>query len=952
MDSLPEKRGPLGPATAEPRRLPNKPISPLLMPRSNAPKKGFILALALGLPTLAAASSVAPQPVLEPRHLGLLKEHCAECHNERKQKGRFRVDTLPARITSAQDADRWQKVLAQLNSGEMPPEGEKQLPDRPKTDLLEDLANAMVTARKTVGDRHGFIPMRRLNQREYANTLRELVGVKANVSKLPSDTGAGRFDTAGSALFMSQNQFEQYRSVSREALDEAFELQAAAPFTGAFRFEAEDANKAIKEETALARKRKEGAAKWAASVDAAAARTENAEITAKIRAAEKTDQRFRARWDEIPGAPSPKEFLEFPKGVTLPVDTGLVADRWLNAYLLPTQEHYCTLPELDRGAYLGTWAQELNSTLSFKVPYGWPPGEYRVRVCVGATPYATPERRFLEFGTNVRNGKVLSTYEVTGTMEAPQILEIPLTLSRNQTTTADGQIWVRERGRGFGNPPFGNWLSQHIFGVEKGRNGHGPEYALWVDWMEIERIPQTVAPLPPGFAALGIPHGLAPLTPQGRRPPRGDELPLNLTPGELRAALERFATVAFRGVPPESDYLDRLEAYYQNARNEGETHTAALKDTLSIVLSSPMFLYLAEPNPGSKPKAVSGQELASRLSYFLWGAPPDAHLQQAGQSGALLQPDTLRAQTERLLNDPRANDFLKPFLDQWLSLDRLDFFEFNPRLHPKFDASVKIAAHAEITESFAYLIQHNGSIRHLLKADYILANNVLADFYGLPDVHGDHFRKIQLPPNSPRGGLLGMAAVLAMGSNGEKTNPVERGAWVLRKVLNTPPPPAPANIPQLARLAGKLLTTRERSLAHQEFPQCASCHRKIDPIGFGLENFDAAGLWRTEDTFQVLDDKGKPVPNAKKTWRIDPSGVLHKGPAFDDYFALRDHIASQTRPFARGFASALLEYGLGRACGFSDEPVLDEMLRQAESRDFGTREFIHALVSSQAFHRK
>jgi hypothetical protein len=159
-------------------------------------------------------------------------------------------------------------------------------------------------------------------------------------------------------------------------------------------------------------------------------------------------------------------------------------------------------------------------------------------------------------------------------------------------------------------------------------------------------------------------------------------------------------------------------------------------------------------------------------------------------------------------------------------------------------------------------------------------------------------------------------------------------------------------VPAITRLAGKVLTPRERLLAHQEEPQCASCHRKIDPIGFGLENFDAAGQWRTEDSYTAVDDKGKPVPNAKKSWKIDPSGVLHKGPAFSNYFGLRDHIASQAKPFARGFAAGLLEYGLGRSCGFSDEPLLDKILQHAESRDFGMREFIHALVSSQAFHRK
>lgn len=914
--------------------------------------RGILLLHAARNPSAANAATTPPAALIESRHLDLLREHCSECHNAERQKGHFRIDTLPLEIGSAEEADRWQKVLAQLNAGEMPPEGEKQLPDQPKTDLLEDLSNAMVVARKTLADRHGLIPMRRLNRREYANTLRELLGVKANVSKLPADTVSGHFDTAGAALFMSQNQFEQYRSVSREALDEAFELQAAAPFAGAFRFEAESTTQKIREETELARKRKDASTRWAAAVDAAAARPENAEITAQIRASEKTDPRFRARWPEIPGAPSPLEFMEFPPGVTLPVDMALVADRWLNAYLLPSQEHYILQPALDRGAYLGTWAQELNSTLSFTVPYGWPPGEYIVRVCVGSTEHATPERCFMEFGTNVRNGKLLSTHEVTATMADPQIIEIPLSLARNQSTNADGQIWVRERGRHFGNPPFGNALSRRIFGVERGRNGHGPEFALWVDWMTIERLPQAENAPPPGFAALALPHGLAPLTPQGRRPPRGDELPITVAPEELRAALERFATVAFRGVRPDADYLDRLAAYYQNARSEGETHTAALKDALSIILASPMFLYLAEPNPTPEPKTLSGTELATRLAYFLWSAPPDTILQQQGRSGAILLPEVLRAQTERLLGDPRASDFFKPFLEQWLSLERLDFFEFDALLHPKFDASLKLAARNEIYESFAHLLRHNGSARHLLKADYVVANRVLADFYGLPGVHGDHFRKIKLPPDSPRGGLLGMAAVLAMGGNGEKTNPVERGVWVLRKLLNSPPPPAPANIPQLARLAGKLLTTRERAQAHQEFPQCASCHRKIDPIGLGLENFDAAGLWRTEDTFQVLDEKGKPVPNAKKTWQIDSAGVLYKGPAFSDYFALREHIASQSKPFTRGLAAALLEYGLGRSCGFSDEPLLDEIVEHAESRDLGLRELIHALVGSQAFHRK
>jgi hypothetical protein len=191
-----------------------------------------------------------------------------------------------------------------------------------------------------------------------------------------------------------------------------------------------------------------------------------------------------------------------------------------------------------------------------------------------------------------------------------------------------------------------------------------------------------------------------------------------------------------------------------------------------------------------------------------------------------------------------------------------------------------------------------------------------------------------------------------MGSNGEHTSPVERGAWVLRKVLNDPPPPAPANVPALTRLAGKALTTKERVQAHQESPQCASCHRKIDPIGFGLENFDAVGLWRTEDNYQAMDDQGKPIPNAKKTWTIDPSGAFHRGPAFQNFTELREVVATRGDAFARGLASALVEYGLGRPCGFSDETLVDSLVAQAKQRDFALREFLHALIQSEPFHRK
>ena len=420
----------------------------------------------------------------------------------------------------------------------------------------------------------------------------------------------------------------------------------------------------------------------------------------------------------------------------------------------------------------------------------------------------------------------------------------------------------------------------------------------------------------------------------------------------MRGALERFCLEAFRGVAAPADYIESLLALYDVRRKAGDRPVAALKETLSVVLASPMFLYLAEPTPDEKRRSLTDLELAVRLSYFLWAAPPDAALRDLAERGELHKPDVLAAQTQRLLDDPRSEASLKAFAHQWLGLDRIDFFEVNLAMYPRFDKATKAAAKNEIFETFHHLFAQNSSLRDLLKADYVVVNRVLAHYYGIIGVKGDDYEKVPLPKGSPRGGLLGMAAIHFMGGNGEHTSPVERGAWVLRKLLHDPPPPAPANVPAITRLAGKVLTTRERLQAHQEDAQCASCHRKIDPIGFGLENFDAAGQWRTKDSYQAKDAEGKPDPKAKKTWAIEPGSAFHKGPAFRDFFEMRDVIASKAEAFARGFSSALVEYALGRPCGFSDEPLLDGMQRQAKQKDFAVREFIHALVRSNEFHTK
>jgi mono/diheme cytochrome c family protein len=896
--------------------------------------KRFSILILIMLAARAAMASAAEGRALMPeQHRGLLKEHCQKCHGPDAQEGRVRLDDLPLAIDSVETAERWQKVLAVLNAGEMPPKDEPQPDPKTKTDFLADLSHAMVVARKSLSDQHGAITMRRLNRREYVNTLKSLLGAEINVSELPSDTGPGGFDTVGSNLFMSANQFDQYRGLGREALEEAFARQAGMGGTEKVRIEGEVLSAELKKAEADAADAERRAKEWIAKVEEAAARPENAEIVATLKKQSKSDAEFRRSWAKIAGAPPPEDFGF--KTVENNADKANGAFSRSTDYFSAYRERYFAMPALDTGTYLTI--HTLSEQLTYMVPWNWPPGEFVVRVRAAALPDSPPDRRFIEFGVDPRGGKGLHTSEVTGTMEAPQVIEFPFTLPRatdNHDTRSKRTLFVREKGT------HDHYLqTRRKFDLGKGRNKVGPELVLWVDYLEIERAAAADRQTPPGIAALG---GI-PLDDKSPEPSASD----------LRTGIERFIAEAFRGEPVPPVFVDKLLGIYDLRRKGGNKHAAALKDTLSLVLASPGFLYLAEPSDDATRRPLTGPELAMRLSYFLWGGPPDQTLRELAQSGELLKPAVLAAQTDRLLDDPRSAGFIRPFIHQWLVLDRLDFFEFNRDRYPRFDHAVKQSARHEVYETFAHLVRGDGSLTDLLQADYVVIDDVLADYYGLPHPTEPGFQKVSLPQDSPRGGLLGMAAILAMGSNGDATSPVERGAWVLRKMLDDPPPPPPANVPSSARLAGKTLTPRERLKMHQEEPQCASCHRSIDPIGFGLENFDAVGQWRTEDSYQAIDAEGKPdSKQTKKTWAIDPAAEFYGGPAFKDFPGMRSIIASKREAFARGFTEALIEYALGRSCGFSDEPLVETIVKQSAAKDFHAREFIQALVASKEFSTK
>lgn len=414
----------------------------------------------------------------------------------------------------------------------------------------------------------------------------------------------------------------------------------------------------------------------------------------------------------------------------------------------------------------------------------------------------------------------------------------------------------------------------------------------------------------------------------------------NVNDETVRTLLTEFAEKAFRKDRPSPAYIDRLLQIYKQEKMVKKKTLEALIEPLAIILASPGFIYISEPATDSKVKELTQRELAVRLSYFLWSSPPDEELYKLAEQGRLKNDEILYTQVNRMLRDEKAENFYSSFTYQWLGMERLYFFQFDNFRFPYFDDTFKVAAAEEVYQTVKTIITENLSTGNLIKSDFVVINGLLANHYGIPNVKGDHFRKVPIAENSPRGGLTGMAAILAMGSDGKHTSPVERGAWVLRKIMNQPPPPAPANVPQLNRLEGKKLTVRQMLKAHQEEPQCAHCHVKIDPIGFGLENFDPVGKWRTIDKLNKLKTK------------VDPSGKVYKGPSFKNYFELRNIFVERADAFNIGLIKNILGYSLGRPVGFSDQDLIDELHKKMKQNNNSFKTLIHEVVKSKAFQTK
>jgi hypothetical protein len=411
-----------------------------------------------------------------------------------------------------------------------------------------------------------------------------------------------------------------------------------------------------------------------------------------------------------------------------------------------------------------------------------------------------------------------------------------------------------------------------------------------------------------------------------------------------RTIVTRLGAAAYRR-PLTAREIDAVMQFYDTGAAKGAGFEPGVRNALEAILASPHFIFRLERQPENlKPGAiyrVSDLDLASRLSFFLWGTPPDQELLAVATRGELSGPGMLERQARRLLADPRADSLGHRFAAQWLRLQDIEKVSPDPNFFPNFDDGLAALMQRETETFFNHLVREDLSVLELYRADYTFVNDRLARHYGFPGVAGSAFRKVTYPDDTRRG-LIGQGSVLVQTSFANRTSPVLRGKWVMEVLMGTPPPPPPqdGSVPPLEKTSeardGKTLTTRERMEMHRENPTCNACHRFMDPIGLALDNFDVTGKWRIRENGSLLDTRGDFYDGTPVSTPAELSAILLKRPI----------------PLVQTFTENLLAYAVGRRAEYYDQPAIRAIARAAQAKDYKMSAFILGVVTSDAFRLK
>jgi mono/diheme cytochrome c family protein len=469
-----------------------------------------------------------------------------------------------------------------------------------------------------------------------------------------------------------------------------------------------------------------------------------------------------------------------------------------------------------------------------------------------------------------------------------------------------------------------------------------PDYpgpGLKIHWIEVE------GPLPEAWPTRSY------------RRVFGDVDPKRGTLADAEKLLRELLPRAFRRPVAEGEEKPFV-AIVAASLKSGQSFETSLRAGVKCVLTSPKFLYFREPVG-----KLDDHALASRLSYFLWSTMPDETLFALARSGELHKPDVLRAQVERLLRHPKSKAFTENFTGQWLGLRNISATTPDKALYPEFEELLQWSSVRETHLFFNELLNENLSVRNFIDSDFAMLNGRLAQHYGIPDVNGVAFRKVALKPEYHRGGVLTHASILKVTANGTSTSPVIRGAWVLDRIMGQPAPPPPPNVPAVEPDIRGATTIREQLAKHRATAVCASCHARIDPPGFALENYDVIGGWR--DRYRIVTEQKNWVKNRVGPLApylaayqyglgasVEAGGTLGDGRTFADLAEFKKLLLAHPDQFYRNLTAKLVTYATGQPVGFSDYRAVNQILAEAKTADYGLRSLVHAIVASELFQKK
>ncbi len=831
-----------------------------------------------------------------------IARHCLACHAAKTAKAGYRIDLLGSDFTAPSVAEQWKEVIDRINSGEMPPD------DRPRPDAKQ--AAELVTwvngrlrevelAAKNAG---GRIPMRRLNRDEYANTVRDLLKldelvVRPLTEELPADGLAEGFDRLGVALFFDQTQIERSLAVAKKLAARAIVTEPPKVNRLDYGFEF---------------------------------------------------HRIRPRPDKVPVFPGFKHTI--PRGAN-------------DQIVHPKHIEFIQGGPTYRREYDG-WGVVAHFAISKVVTQD---GYYRFRIKAkvdnrGRTqankfklryalnsPIQVEEEVKLE-PSGVTEAVLFLRGPANGEVKGPQVFNMLWNHTEKAVITEPKykrvfSNWTRLRGllerAATNRAPRTevDALKKERREIEKQLNAWTGVANIYNPEMDLDKLPRLL------LESIEIEGPI-----QEEWPPAshktlffaGDE---RHDDAYVREMFARFLPRAYRR-PVTGEEIDSVVAVVKDAQTADKlSFHDAMRVGLQRVLCAPGFLFLEEPaGEQGKPRPLNDHELAARLSYFLWSTMPDDELFKLAAAGKLRDPTVVTEQVQRMLTDPKSEQFVTNFAGQWLSVR--DYGSIKPAAEYRdYDPPLEQASQQEPFAFFAEVLNNNLPITSFIDSDFLVINERLARHYGIAGVKGTEFRRVAIEPEHHRGGVLGMAGLMTYLADGTRTLPMRRGTWVLRELMNDPPNNPPPNAGEIQpNTSGKNLTVRQRLELHRRDEVCASCHAKLDPYGLALENYDAIGAWRERFNGEGFRGRNGPV--------LDVSGAFPNGRKFATLEEYKTGLMAEKDKFARALSIKMLTYALCRPVGYTDHSLVESLVGELKKNDYRIQSLIHAIVASEPFNTK